>query len=102
MKKLFPLRVPGRNDQRVVEAVKYDVRKYVKRERRKQLPEGFSTWTFQCQAGPTRDTATACELADINAQIDEIANTGAHEIYIEIVAAPGQRTSPGGSPAPVL
>lgn len=93
MKKIFALKAPGKVDQRVVEGVKNDIRKYVKRERRKTLPEGFNQWTFNCKAGPNRDAATACTLSDIGAKIDEVANAGGTEVYVEILAEPGQRTS---------
>lgn len=92
MKKIFPLKVPDRVDARVVEAVKNDVRKYVKRERRKTLPEGFDEWHFNCRAGPDEVSARACALGDLSAAIDDVANAGGGEIYIEILAAPGHHT----------
>ena len=94
MKKSFPLKVPGRVDQRVVEAVKNEMRKYVKRERRKSLPEGFTAWNFRCKAGADRETAATCELADISGVIDAVANAGGSEVYIEILAEPGYRVPP--------
>ena len=94
MKKVFQLKAPGLVDQRVVEAVKNDVRKYVKRERRKTLPEGFTQWNFNCKAGPVRDTAPVRELDDLSAAIDEVANAGGTEIYIEVLAEAGHRTPP--------
>ena len=47
MKKTFPLHVPGKEDPRVVEAIKVTLTKYVKRERRKKLPEGVDFWDFR-------------------------------------------------------
>ena len=94
MKKIFPLKVPGKVDRRVVDAVKNDVRKYVKRERRKPLPEGFSEWKFACKAGPDRATAPDRELADVYTTIDTVANADGAEIYVEILAVPGHRPPP--------
>jgi hypothetical protein len=94
MQKLFPLQVPGRADPRVVEAVKYDVRRYLRRERRKTLPEGFSQWDFNCKAGPDRATAIACDVAQLGAAIEAVANAGGPAIFIEILAAPGHRSLP--------
>ena len=51
MKKTFPLKDPAKADARVLEAIKQDVRKYVKRERRKALPTGVDFWDFNCQLG---------------------------------------------------
>jgi hypothetical protein len=92
MKKDFPLKVPGKADPRVVEGVKNEVRKYVKRERRKTLPEGFDLWNFRCKVGPDRDHAADCELGNLSPAIDTIANAGSPQIYIEILAEPGKRT----------
>ena len=99
MKKVFPLQEPGKVDQRVVESVKHEVRKYVKRERRKDLPEGFDRWTFKCKAGPDRATAAACTLDDLGARIDAVASAGGAEVYIEILAEPGLRGGGGDAPA---
>ena len=51
MRKIFPLEVPKHAPPRVIEAIKSDVRKYLKRERRKALPEGVDFWDFDCQVG---------------------------------------------------
>ena len=53
MKKVFPFSAPGHQPPRVVAAIKSDVRKYVKRERRKPLPEGVDFWDFDCKVGRT-------------------------------------------------
>lgn len=99
MKKTFPLELPGKARPRVIEAVKHDVRRYVQRERRKALPEGFSRWTFQCKAGPDQATARSCTLADLGRAIDEIANAGGASVYLEILAAPGNADGPGTAAA---
>ena len=102
MRKVFPLQVPGRVDARVVEAVKNDVRKYVQRERRKDLPEGFSVWAFDCKVGADRDQATSCTLPEITGRIDEIVRAGGKQVYVEILAQPGNRgaASASAEPAP--
>ena len=40
MRKTFQLHVEGKNLDRVLDAVKHEIRKYIKRERRRDLPEG--------------------------------------------------------------
>ncbi len=92
MKKVFPLRVTGKKDARVVESIKHDVRKYVKRERRKTLPEGFSEWDFDCRVGATAATASATTLKDIGKAVDVVATPENTSIYIEIVARASHRT----------
>jgi hypothetical protein len=94
MKKIFPLTAPGKANERVVESVKNDLRKYVKRERRKPLPEGFTQWDFACKTGPNRDTAVPCPLAAVGAAVDAIVRAGGSEVYVEILAVPGHRSPP--------
>jgi hypothetical protein len=98
MKKTFPLKLPGKADLRVIEMVKNDLRKYVKRERRKALPEGFDRWNFRCKIGPDRDQAADCELDHLNPALDAIANAGGAQAYVEILAEPGNRVPPQPSP----
>ena len=46
MRKIFELRPEGKHPDRVLEAVKHEIRKYIKRERRRDLPEGAHFWDF--------------------------------------------------------
>ena len=92
MKKTFALSAPGKANQRVVEAVKNDVRKYVKRERRKSLPEGVDFWDFDCKVGPDKTEPAIKHLAEVTAAIDAIAAAGGTEVYVEIISKPGHRT----------
>ena len=91
MKKTFPLSVPGHQPPRVVEQIKADVRKYVKRERKKSLPEGVDFWDFDCRVGVTADAAEKKHVEEIVAAIDQTSAAGAEAIYIEILAKPGHR-----------
>ena len=99
MQKIFSLTATDKAAPRVVEAVKNDVRKYVKRERRKTLPEGFSQWHFNCKAGPDRATAVACPVADLGAAIDAVVSAGSEVVYIEVMAQAGHRTVGDAPPA---
>ena len=51
MRKTYPLRPEGKHPDRVLDAVKHDIRKYMKRERRDPLPEGADFWDFDCRFG---------------------------------------------------
>ena len=51
MQKIFQLTDSKIKLTRRVEAIKGDVRKYIKRERKKKLPEGFDFWDFNCSLG---------------------------------------------------
>jgi len=92
MKKTFPLHTPDKADERVVEAIKHDVRKYVKRERGKSLPTGFDQWDFNCRIGLSASAATVRDLRDVARAIDEVVQLGSAEVYVEIFAVAALRT----------
>lgn len=91
MRKTFPLEVPPHKPPRVIEQIKSEVRKYLKRERRKQLPEGADFWDFDCRAGRDGGSAEAVHVSGLTAAIDTASVEGWGAIYIEILARPGVR-----------
>ncbi|MBU0746556.1 MAG: hypothetical protein KKB95_16375 [Gammaproteobacteria bacterium] len=92
MRKIFPLHVEGKNRDRVLEAVKHEIRKYIKRERRRDLPEGADFWDFDCQFGRTKEAAQVVHLSALTGLINEVAAEDGPQIYVEILAKPGKRT----------
>jgi len=92
MRKIFPLHVEGKNRDRVLEAVKHEIRKYIKRERRRDLPEGADFWDFDCQFGRTKEAAQVAHLSALTGLINEVAAEDGPQIYVEIIAKPGKRT----------
>jgi hypothetical protein len=100
MKKTFPIQVPDKNTDRLVESIKGEVRKYVKRERRKPIPEGFDQWDFDCKVGPDEASAQSMSSKEIFPAIDALAKAGGAQVYIEILARPGNRFPTPIIPAP--
>ena len=94
MKKTFPLQAPGKDDARVRDKIRHEVNKYVRRSRRKELPEGFAQWEFACKVGATAAAAEPRALKEVATTIDTVAEAGATGVYIEITAVPGQRMAP--------
>lgn len=92
MKKTFALTHPKLNLARLVEAIKFEVKKYIKRERNKKLPDGVDYWDFDCKYGHTEDTAQTVHLSTINKCIDEAENLSLASFYLEILVKPGYRT----------
>ena len=92
MRKNFPLHIDGRHPDRVLDAVKHDVRKYLKRERRRDLPEGIDFWDFDCKCGLQAEDAEVVHVAALVAAIDALAKAQATSVYIEILAKHGKRT----------
>ena len=99
MKKTFPLHLTGKDDPRVLEAIKLELIKYVKRERRKTLPPEMNIWNFHCKVGSECGTATEVLLPDVSKAVEAVAAAGAGEVYVEIMASPGIREK-RSSPAP--
>ena len=99
MRKTYPLRPEGKHPDRVLDAVKHDIRKYVKRQRRVPLPEGVDFWDFDCRLGASKDSAESLHFALLIAQLDELAKTGADAAYVELLVKTGVRTRKDGTPA---
>jgi hypothetical protein len=91
MKKTFSLRVEGKNPDRLLDATKHEIRKYIKRERRRTLPEGVDFWDFDCRFGASEDTAQIAHIAELTPLIDTLVQGGGIAFYVEIIAKPGHR-----------
>ena len=98
MKKTFQLNIEGKNRDRVLDAVKHEIRKYVKRERRRELPVGADFWDFDCRFGLAQDKAEVVHFATLTGLIDGVAKDGGAQFYVEILAKPGHRKArPAGA-----
>lgn len=97
MKKNFPLQAPGKDDARVRDKIRHEVNKYVRRCRRKEVPEGFAQWEFVCKLGSSAENAESCSLKEVAGAIDAVAATGAKTVFIELTPVPSQRIKSGGS-----
>lgn len=86
MKKTFKLNIEGKHPERLFEAIKHEVRKYVKRERNKALPAGSDYWAFDCRFGATEAAAQEVRLADLIGLMDKVKAGGGEGFYIEILA----------------
>ena len=91
MKKTFELTHEKVKLERRVDAVKNEVKKYLKRERNKKLPAGADYCDFDCQVGNTNEEAEPVQLSDINKRIDKTQVDGLTSFYIEIIAKEGVR-----------
>lgn len=91
MKKTFPLHVEGKHPDRLLDATKHEIRKYMKRERNRALPVGIDFWDFDCRFGATEQTAVVAHPAELIGLIDAAAKEGGTQFYIEILAKHGVR-----------
>ena len=92
MKKKFNLTHPKIKYARLIESVKSDVNKYLKRERRKELPEGVDFWDFDCRFGPSVEESKGIHVAEIGKFIDAAEKDQLNSFYVEIIAKEGRRT----------
>jgi hypothetical protein len=92
MKKIFPLEVEGKKAPRVIDSIKHEVNNYLKRERKKKLPEGVDYWDFDCRVGADSVSAESTHVTKISAAIDTISGPGVPSVYVEILSKRGHRT----------
>ena len=91
MRKTFTLTHPKIKYPRMIETVKSDVRKYLKRNRKKALPKGVDFWDFNCKFGASEETAKVIHLAEIDTYINDAESKNLESFYIEIIAKDGHR-----------
>jgi hypothetical protein len=100
VKKTFQLHVEGKHPDRLLEASKHEVRKYVARQRRAILPEGVDYWDFACRFGSTEADAKPVHFATLIGLMDAAAKAGESSFFVEILGQHGVRkTKPATSPA---
>ena len=92
MKKTFKLTHPKIKVPRLVEAIKHEVRKYLRRERRKNLPEDADYWDFGCRFGVDEASSDVIHVSDIDKFIDQAESKQLESFYLEILAKPGCRS----------
>lgn len=91
MKKTFTFTHPRIKRPRMVEAIKHEVKKYIKRERNKQLPPGVDFWDFDCRFGAEEASSEIIHLSAINKSIDQVEAELQDSFYLEILVKPGYR-----------
>jgi len=86
LKKTFYLRQENKNPDRLLESVKHEIRKYMKRERKKRLPEEAVFWDFDCRFGLSSEAAEPLPSSGIIAALDRAHDAGWETCYVEIIA----------------
>ena len=91
MKKTFNLTHPKIKYPRMIEAAKAEVRKYLKRSRRKDIPAGADYWDFACKFGSSEEDAKTIHLAEIDKHINEAEANKVEVFYVEVIPIAGHR-----------
>ena len=69
-----------------------EVKKYIKRERRKTLPPKVDFWDFDCRFGVDEESCEVIHVSAINKFISEVESKQLESFYLEILAKPGHRS----------
>jgi hypothetical protein len=91
MKKIFKLKEGNKNPARQLDAIKHEIRKYIKREKKKPLPEGVDFWDLKCKFGQNSEEPKSIEFIDITKHIDEASEQDCDSIYMEIISTKGYK-----------
>jgi hypothetical protein len=91
MKKTFLFAQEGKHPDRIRDAIKHDIRKYIKRERGRVLPKGVDFWDFDCRVGASEPESALAHVAELNGLVDSVAEAGSAQVYVEILAKHGHR-----------
>jgi len=87
VKKIFQLKDDKKHEDRVLESIKNDIRKYVKREKKKTLADKSTMyWDFDCKIGASASEAKVLPYEDLIKALDAIKATGVESCYVEILA----------------
>ncbi len=98
MRKTFPLRLEGKHPDRLLDATKHEIRKYLRRERRRALPPGMDYWDFDCRFGPTAEAAEPAPVGALIGLIDAQVQAGSAQFYVEILARAARRPPRADAP----
>lgn len=92
MKKTYYYNLTDKKADRKLELFRHQVKKYIARERRKKLPEGFDCWNFDCKFGINEEDATAISESEIKTCISKSAKENQKSFYLEIIARPDNKS----------
>jgi len=93
MKKTFSLTHEKLKTPRLVDAIKHEVKKYLKRERNKKLTDGADYWDFDCKYGHIEAHADVIHVSELNKSIDDAVQLELASFYLEILAKPAYRNT---------
>lgn len=100
MRKTYRLKIEGKNSDRLLEASKHDIRKYIKRERGKPLPAGADFWDFDSKSGVDEASAVTVTFAELIRSVDALVAAGNEQFFVEVLRKPGKRTpKPAAAPS---
>ena len=91
MKKIFQLQEKNKKPDRTLDSIKNEIRKYFKRERKKELPEDAIFWEFDCKFGKDEASAETLIANDIIKALDTTREEQWESCFIEIISRPSEK-----------
>jgi Family of unknown function (DUF6172) len=91
MKKTFTLTHEKIKPARLAESARRDVHRYLKRSRKRELPEENNLWEFDCKFGLTEEAAEVVTEVELLKAMVEAEAKGVESFYVEILARAGNR-----------
>lgn len=88
MRKTFPLHVENRDPARVRDKIRQELNRFSRNRHHQPLPEGYTRWKFACKIGPSAAAAVEKPFNQLGGALEQLAASGATEVYIEIDALP--------------
>jgi len=89
LKKTFLLTDPKKEPERVLDSIKHDIRKYIKREKRKELSSGSNFWKINAKFGKSEESSIEIRFVDIMKNISEASTQNWDSFYIELISEAG-------------
>jgi len=89
MNKSYNLIEKKRDKDRVVESIKHEIRKYIKREKNKPLPDDVDFWKLECKISKNSDKLASIEFQNLIKTIDILVSEEAESLNIEILSFKG-------------
>jgi len=86
LKKIFKLREGDKHPDRIIEKIKHQLRKYLKREKKKKIQVTNSFYDFNCRFGKDKESSKEVSFNEIIQLLDKTREDDWRECYIEIVA----------------
>lgn len=89
MKKTFKLNIENKHPDRLLESIKHEIRKYIKREKRKPLPADVDFWDLKCKFAKNSDEPEVIDFNEITNCINEAVAEKCDTFYMEIISTEG-------------
>ncbi len=86
MNKRFLLKEKNKNSDRLLESIKHQIRKYIKREKRKVINDEDNILRFACKFAKNNEEVDTISFVDITKCINEASQEDCESFYIEIIA----------------